>query len=227
MSEWENVKRIVPLEPGAVHVWRVEINEQLRSSLGPVLSEAEKERAAAFKFRTDQTQFIVARASLRFMLSAYLGHLPQEFEFYYARWGKPYLACQPLHFNVAHSGEYALLAFCLDREVGVDIEKHEPSYVDEGLTRHCFTPREKQRYDQIVATEKPHRFFDTWAGKEAYMKLLGDGLNIAPDHLDLLATSSEVCFTPLPVIEGYSSALATQSKPLSVDCYAFASSVIT
>lgn len=230
MSEWEKTKQVVPLEPGAVHVWRVEISETLRSLLGSALSEDEKRRAAAFKFRADQTQFIVARASLRFMLGAYLGHKPQDFEFYYGRWGKPYLGyagLQPLQFNVAHSGEFALLAFSGDHEVGVDIEIHAPSSVDEGLLRHCFTPRELQRYERILPNERARRFFDTWAGKEAYMKWFGEGLNIAPDQLDLLATSSEVCFTPLPAIDGYSAALVTQTRPSAVECYAFASSVIT
>ena len=226
-ARWESSLHVEPLTAAAVHAWLIKIDEGLRSSSEHLLSEAEMRRAAAFKFARDRTQFVVARACLRLFLGKYTGQPPQEIEFAYGEYGKPYLETgrsRPLQFNLSHSGDYAVAAFAVDQEVGVDIEQHAADSLDEGLLTFCFTESERTKYDQAFEGERTNIFFDTWARKEAYMKFVGDGLNIEANKLDIAAREKEISITDLPQIHGYSAAIATNTKPVEVRCYDFASS---
>ena len=230
ISHWQTVSQVPSLDEDEVHVWLVRIDERLRSLLETSLSRPESERANAFRFQNHQTQFVVSRGSLRFLLGQYLCQPAGDIEILYAKLGKPYLSqrFQPnVHFNISHSCEYAVLAFSLVQELGIDIERHDPGAIDEGLLKQCLTASEKLIYEQALPEEKTEFFFDTWARKEAYMKLLGDGLNIPPNELSLspirpvreAAESYNVCFSPMPAIDGFSSALATGEQPSKIQFY--------
>lgn len=225
------------LNADEVHVWLLSIDERLRPLVEPGLSRPEMEHASAFRFRNHQTQFVVSRGYLRFLLGQYLGQPAGEIEILYAELGKPYLSPRSrpnVHFNISHSGEYALLAFSITHELGIDIERHDPGAIDEGLLRQCLTAPEKLIYEQALPEEKTEFFFDTWARKEAYMKLLGDGLNIPPNELSLspigpvreTAESYNVCFSPMPSIHGFSSALATREQPSKILFYMLGSNML-
>ncbi len=237
ISHWQTVSKVPSLDEDEVHVWLVRVDERLRSLLETSLSRPESERANAFRFRNHQTQFVASRGSLRFLLGQYLCKPAEDIEILSAKLGKPYLSqrLQPnVHFNISHSCEYALLAFSLAQELGVDIERHDPSAIDEGLLRQCLTESEKLRYERALPEERTGFFFDTWARKEAYMKLLGDGLNIPPHELSLAqiepvcerVATYDVCFSPTPAIEGFSLALATREQPTKAQFYALGSSLL-
>src|SRR5947207_14856912 len=76
-----------------VDVWRGELDvvservEDLRS----VLATDERERAARFYFEKDRSAWIVARATLRLLLSRYIGVAPQDLAFHLNEYGKPSL----------------------------------------------------------------------------------------------------------------------------------------
>ena len=230
ISEWRSVSEVPSLAAGEVHVWLLRIDERLRSLVETSLSQAEMERANVFRFRKHQTQFVVSRGSLRFLLGQYLCQAAGDIEIHYADLGKPYLSQQfqpNVHFNISHSSEYAVLAFSHTQELGIDSERREPESIDEGLLRQCLTASEKLIYEQALPEEKTEFFFDTWARKEAYMKLLGDGLNIPPNELSLCPIRSareteesyNVCFSPMPALQGFSSALAIRKQPSNVQFY--------
>ena len=235
-SHWQTVVRVPSLKAGEIHVWLLHIDERSRPILEPSLSRPEVERANAFRFRNHQNQFVVSRGSLRFLLGQYLCQPAGDIEILSAELGKPYLSQRFLpniHFNISHSGEYALLAFSLAQELGIDIELREPDSIDEGLLRQCLTVSEKLIYEQALPEEKIEFFFDTWARKEAYMKLLGDGLNIPPNELSLDSVrpvreteeSYNVCFSSMPAIDGFSSALATRKQPPKILFYMLGSNL--
>ncbi len=237
ISEWKSVSQVPSLDAGEVHVWLLRIDERLRSLVETSLSQAELERANAFRFRKHQTQFVVSRGSLRFLLGQYLGQPTWDIEILSGELGKPYLSqrFQPdVHFNISHSGEYAGLAFSLTQELGIDIERREPDAIDEGLLKQCLTASEKLIYEQALPEEKIEFFFDMWARKEAYMKLLGDGLNIPPNELSLspirpvheTSESYNICFSPMPAIDGFSSALATREQPPKIQFYTLGSNLL-
>src|SRR6266404_1811708 len=170
IHDWQNVSHMPALDAGDRHVWLVRMDERLRSLSETVLSRLELERAAAFKFRTHQSQFMVSRGALRFLLGQYLDQAPGEIEIHSAELGKPYLSqcfLANVQFNISHSGEYALLGFSLEQELGVDIERHDPGAIDEGLLTQCLTASEKLRFEQALREERTQLFFDLWTRKEA------------------------------------------------------------
>src|SRR5205807_8871115 len=163
--DWQNVSQVPALQAGEVHIWLVRVDERLRSLVETSLSRPELERAAAFRFRSDQSQFVVSRGALRFLLGRYLGRPAGNIEILSAELGKPYVSrgFQPtVHFNVSHSDKYALLGFSQLQELGIDIEKRESETIDEGLLMQCLTADEKLSYEQTLPEERTEFFFDTW-----------------------------------------------------------------
>jgi len=95
---------------------------------------------------------------------------------------KPHLADGP-HFNLSHSGDYALLVVG-DGPVGVDIEKWETWCEKEWatLSRTAFHENERTALAGLAPNGIPFigSFFDIWTLKESYVKMLGAGLSIDP-----------------------------------------------
>lgn len=89
--------------------------------------------------------------------------------------GKPYLESGE-YFNIAHSGNYVVLA--VDNEpVGVDIEqRRERGY--EGIARLSFHEREQTQLKRSENRQKT--FYELWTLKESYMKAVGRGFNLPP-----------------------------------------------
>jgi 4'-phosphopantetheinyl transferase len=98
-----------------------------------------------------------------------------------ARRGKPELApgiaAPPLAFNLAHSGELALVAVTGGAAVGVDLEQLRPIQEARAIARRYFAAQE-------LADLEPHLgsggadevFLRHWTLKEAYLKATGEGL---------------------------------------------------
>lgn len=91
--------------------------------------------------------------------------------------GKPFApALEGFHFNLSHSGEWAVAAFG-GRELGVDIQRMRP--VSPELYLRYF---KKEECEYIASRGEPCRtaaFFELWTLKESYLKAAGLGLTLA------------------------------------------------
>ena len=98
-----------------------------------------------------------------------------------SEYGKPYVEDGPF-FNLAHSGDYAVLAVSDAYEVGCDIEQlKECEY--ERLGRVVYTENELNALKN--AEDKKECFYDLWTKKEAFIKCIGEGFHFAVKSLDL------------------------------------------
>jgi 4'-phosphopantetheinyl transferase len=90
----------------------------------------------------------------------------------YGEHGKPYAKEGP-HFNISHSGSYALLVVD-DEPVGIDIEKW---FEDDFATLASFSFHEEE---QANLGDNPSQkvFFDIWTLKESYIKMMGAGFSM-------------------------------------------------
>jgi len=137
-------------------------------------------------------RFVVARAALRGVLGAALGQPPRSLRFVEGPHGKPALADQPppLRFNLSHSGELALLALSLDRELGVDLERRRHHLDHLGIARRYFAPDELAALAALPAAQQETAFYRCWTRKEALLKAKGAGLTLPLDSFAVSVTEA-------------------------------------
>ena len=173
----EIVASRLDLEPGAV------------DALAGLLRDDERQRACRFRFARDRRRYVVARGRLRQLLGARLGTHPRSVALTCGAHGKPCLApgsaAMDLRFNVSHSGDLALFAFCRGREVGVDVEAVGPMQDNDAVARHFFSRSELQAYRALPPRDRDLGFFTCWTRKEAYLKALGGGLQSPLSECDV------------------------------------------
>ena len=185
------------LENSDVHVWLASLDraEPVVRRLLKTLAPDERERAGRFYFQVDRDHFIVARGTLRAILSRYLETGPDQVRFYYASHGKPGLAKEldrhGLRFNVSHSQGLALFAVTLNREVGVDIEAIRPGIAGEKIAERFFSPHEVCVLRALPKDLQDEAFFNCWTRKEAYIKAKGEGLSMPLDCFDVSLVPGE------------------------------------
>ena len=198
------------------------------------LDDEEQQRAARFKFDRDRRRFIAAHAATRVVLGRALGIDPAAVTFAVGPRGKPHLIDAPVdvRFNLSHSGERALLAVALGREVGVDIEQWR--ILDDlfALAERVFSSAEIATLRQTPDDRRHEVFFRVWSRKESFIKARGDGVYFALAGFDvsteadgpqlLLACSASPAdmqrwtTRALPSEPGYSAALTVEGGPFEV-----------
>jgi 4'-phosphopantetheinyl transferase len=170
------------LAPAEVHVWRADlILDALRAqALERTLSPEERHCASRFRFEADRMRYTAAHGFLREILARYLGVPPTVLNFIKGKYGKPSLSgpqgrCS-LRFNLSHSGNLALFAVAIDREVGVDVESvHRHMDAVEIATRF-FSAKEAAALKNLPHDRRDRFFFELWTRKEALLKAFGVGL---------------------------------------------------
>ncbi|HEY4312217.1 MAG TPA: 4'-phosphopantetheinyl transferase superfamily protein [Pirellulales bacterium] len=225
------------LASGVVHVWRDTIDPAPADllALGATLSTDEHARSARFHFERDRQRYIAARGILRRLLAGYLGQDGRTLTFRYGLRGKPDLeqAAPALQFNVSHRGSYALYAFVLDREVGIDIEFEREVPEALAIARNHFTPAETRLLVEADNDRAAREcFFRLWTRKEAVIKAVGTGLSMPLDEFDvssqLLADNAwrkihvparpdtDWSVRDLPVADEYRAAICVAGEPVEL-----------
>ncbi|MBA3661803.1 MAG: 4'-phosphopantetheinyl transferase superfamily protein [Gammaproteobacteria bacterium] len=207
------------LNQNAIHLWIIELDltQEPVSEQFILLSTDEKARAERLKLAVHQEKFIRTRASLRLILSKYLGIPPHFLAFDYNPAGKPTLKKtlhSSLHFNLSHSGGLAVIAIAQDSPLGIDLELMKTPY-PESIASRFFTPSEQALL--AVQTDRARAFYQVWSKKEALIKANGQGLAISLRQFSVTLASHEAItfhnvtwqlFTP-SLHPDYQTALAT------------------
>ena len=172
-----------------VHIWRAPLDVSWSWTFDEALSLEDRTRADQFKFESDRRKFCAARASLRLILSRYLGVKPGRIPLETGEFGKPFVAdkavAQGLRFNLSHSHQLALISITRDREVGVDIEFVRSDFVTDEVANHFFSPAEVREFQTVAPALRTRAFFNVWTRKEAYIKARGEGLYCPLDQFDV------------------------------------------
>lgn len=144
----------------------------------PDLTTEEQQRAGKLKVDRVRRQFVFGRSELRRSLAKRLFCHPVDVPIVIRPDGKPILAGEPIHFNLAHSGDYVLIAIA-DSPVGVDLElmREIPNAAD--LLRRFFSHREADQFENLADACKPAAFFRGWTCKEALLKADGRAMRLS------------------------------------------------
>lgn len=96
--------------------------------------------------------------------------------------GKPYLKDQSVYFNISHTDGAIAIAFS-DNEVGIDIEQKREA--DVKIARRFFTQNEAEYVEN--SADKTAEFLKLWTKKEAYIKMLGEGISLGLNTFDVIS----------------------------------------
>ncbi len=124
---------------------------------------------------------------IKFTIAKYLSLSHTEVSVVKNQYGKPYFANRvDIHFNISHSGEYAVLAVS-DSPLGIDVEVRKPINDFLAISENYFS---KNEYNFLIsskssADKKIDLFFDIWTMKEALIKAVGKGLSIPLASFDV------------------------------------------
>lgn len=187
-THWSPAPDPLDLAPHRVDVWRVRVglDDEVRSLLEATLSEDERERAGRFHFPVDRERFIASHGCLRDVLGRYLQCQPQELAFSKGEHGKPCLVPeQGIEFNLAHSGDFALIAVGRGRRVGVDVERVRAGISSNVIARQYFSKAEVADLESLPLEQRETAFFTCWTRKEAYIKAQGRGLSLPLESFDV------------------------------------------
>lgn len=152
-----------------------------------LLPAAEQVRAGRYFQAADRWRFVVSRLALRGLLGRCLGCAPSAVQLGAGPTHKPYLLNDPtLHFNLAHTREWVLLALA-PAGLGIDVEAVDPHFAyHEVLEVTCGAAEQAA----LAASSQPRElFYQLWTRKEAFVKATGQGL----DHQ----------LPALPVLDGW------------------------
>ncbi len=241
MTLWSAPVPDMELPRDAVHVWRTAtgVSAARLAPLRELLAVEERARAARFLYEDDRRRYTVARAVLRSLLARYLEVEPDALEFRYGEHGKPSLAETPggrdVRFNLSHSYGWALHAFAVGREVGVDVERIRPDTDIMGIARHSFSPAEVEALTGVPDGHRREAFFNCWTRKEAFIKAHGEGIALGLSRFDVTlrpgepaellrfdrepAEAARWSMCALDAGEGYKAALAVEGKGWNLWCW--------
>lgn len=216
-----------------LHVWCVVLSSKssvISTQFEKYLSESEIYRMNRFRFDSDKARFRIARGVLRKILAQYLEILPNELNFHYTKYGKPYIKNHDLHFNISHSHNIILYAISKQYPVGIDVEFCKPDIDCLAVAEQFCSPHEYKELLQLPLNIRANRFYQYWTRKEAFVKAMGLGLyyslkntelnSLVGDHNYVGFFKSDHCpisriwkilDIPLSFTEQYSAALAVET----------------
>jgi 4'-phosphopantetheinyl transferase len=201
------------LSGGSVDVWIILLDRAVGESDWSVLEPSERARAGRFRKETDRDRYVVCRSALRRILGTYIDRAPERLEFEYGKHGKPFLTGEDLHFNVSHAEGKSLIAVSRAGPVGVDLEPETRSLsVDEFATIIC-SRSERAKISSLPFPDRRLELLRIWVAKEAFLKLVGEGLSRPLSQLDV----AELPVRYIEMIPGFVSALALSTFDRSID----------
>lgn len=201
---------IIPvLGANECRVWWADPRDHQITSLIPILSEIELDRAAGFHREDDRRRYVTACWLLRTTAGAQLGIAPEDVQIdRQCECGKPHGKPRivspgaPLEVSISHSGNRVAVALSTAGAVGVDVEEIAPDAG--GIPELALSPVELKSLQELAEEERETGFLHMWIRKEAVLKATGHGLRIPPDQIE---------------VSGPQDAPALLSWPLDIDPY--------
>lgn len=133
----------------------------------------------------------LAADAMRAILATYLDTTVESLEIEVTSEGRPHLRGNPLHFNLSHSWDIALVAVSRESPVGIDLEHPREFRAADRLARRICSEREYASLQRLGdppggTPEAQRQLLRLWVRKEAFLKGTGEGLSRDPDQVDLL-----------------------------------------
>jgi len=181
----------VQQNPLEIVVFSLQADEDRRRRLYRLLSDDEKQRAAAFRFDKHRDRFITGRGSIREILADRCNCQPQAIRFELNAYGKPSFDrpkfARQVQFNASSSDAMGAIAICDGMPLGFDMEKTiaDARRDYDLIAENEFREDERDWYRRHREGDRISAFFQLWTCKEAYLKALGLGLGAGLDSFSV------------------------------------------
>ncbi len=163
-----------------VRRFRLDLPPPEVESLAGLLDVRERARLETLRSAEHRRRFTVAHARTRQVLGERLDLPPARVPFHFGPHGKPGLdgdaETRRLRFSLTHSGELAVVALSLGREVGVDVEHLDPSRDPVRFAARWFPPDESAWVAGLATPDRLRGCLRLWTRKEACVKATGGRL---------------------------------------------------
>ena len=146
------------------------------------VSEARREHILRFKREDDRRRALAATLLLDALLHEHAGVRERDVKLVIGEHGKPRLfGYDSLHFNISHSGRYAVAAMA-PFSVGIDVQELATFSPEEA---RLVMPDDVVRLlEALSEVERDREFTRRWTRLEACCKLTGEGLStLTPDRV--------------------------------------------
>ena len=158
-----------------------EISKELFNNILILLPENEQIKILKYKLWRDRQARTLGRFLIMDLLKNKNVFDKNISDLSYNNYGKPFFEGINFYFNISHSGDYVVCAFCASESVGVDIEEmKEVNFED----FDSILTIEEKRYIYLSKNKK-ELFYNIWCAKEAALKADGRGLSIPLNEIDL------------------------------------------
>ena len=172
------------------------------------LDEQELDRWARYRYDRPKREFVLCRATLRYILCSRLGIKNRSLSFGTLEHGKPFGLVDgkmlPVSFNVSHSGKHGLIAIGPQGMLGIDVEERAARIDFDLMIRTVYGPNEQADFEFLGESDKRRLFFKLWTLKESLIKALGTGFTLDPARFEIPrsirrdAKTEYFCFAHLP-----------------------------
>lgn len=168
-----------------------------------------------YKFLEQQQHTFFGKKLLQYIIQQHKKSYTLE-QLQFIKNQKPFLA-NDFYFNISHSGNYVLIAYSSNQDIGIDIEKHRT--IDINIFKKYFNNEEWQNIQD--AKNKEEQFFDYWTIKEAAIKCDGRGVEIL-SKTNIFDASSLICdefilqYKKIEIETNYSAAICFQDKIIDI-----------
>jgi 4'-phosphopantetheinyl transferase len=156
------------------------------------LSDEERVRLSRMRSAAKRREFLVGRSSMRRVLGALTATPAHEVVLRTGDHGKPAIEGAPLHFNLSHSADRAVLAVSTAGALGIDIEAVAPRRPFARLARRFFAGSEIEWFEAHAPADRRAAFYRMWTLKEAYLKALGTGLSVSSRAFEVAVEGDSV-----------------------------------
>ncbi|MGC4016192.1 MAG: 4'-phosphopantetheinyl transferase superfamily protein [Luteolibacter sp.] len=166
--------------PGTLRIHVIRPDEVPQEIVDRCLTEADRKRAASFRFPEHATRWSRYRAALRMILAGCLDEEPRNIAIVEGEHGKPTLASHGLHFNLSHDDTLALVALSSDGEVGIDLESWSRAKDLPACAETFCHPEE------LASHPDEQSLLSIWTAKEACVKASGTGFTVSPCEIRVM-----------------------------------------
>lgn len=209
------------LHMGELHLYYADLRNYRIGWADIPFSPDEQERAKKIRSCRAYLHYKKTRYLLKDVLAGIKHCSPDEIIFNHDKNGKPSLYGEPpegVQFNMSHSEDFVVVAVCLGRRVGIDIEKVRDDIPAKDIAGRFYSSTETEAIADTHGLQRSELFLRIWTRKEALLKGTGEGIGSLCSEIQLLSECNVLRdgapwqVHDLEVSPGYVSALAIEGE---------------